>query len=611
MPTIKIERMEGLWYLINHVSMYEMRLQEEVSKIKTSFSHAVDGSKGESINALMNMMNQMGETVFVQFPEYVSNYKNILSGYYNSIQDLGFVDKVTSMDEEIDAYWRDNVREQIRKTAEEVAAINAKINRAAEILNMPEFYNVISDARVEEFASNVTIVGKDITETHTALATNQQQFIKELQKLRWDFSRLSRDIKSIAEFTDPKTGCNPKVLKSLIEQGHLKIEDVPEYWKLMSRSGDCKAMEYLLAGNYKSFYEIYPDNISDAVYYVLLDKLTGLENINNIKEEVYYARVAHQIEYETAPDVQLPSWYYENYQQYVMQLNNLTPFHKIFGVDPDIIYSDAMPDNEIGREFLKITFGIQMGILGTMDSIVGLVGNATYFVLDIPGVSVSVYNGLNTQGERDNLLGKVGQGLQGAAQMTQEELIDGDSYTRSRFVSRIVSEIVIDYALLRGVGKIADAIDDARDGRTGMLSRKTFMDADIGDIPRQSSVDDIARQVDPEDLAKGTGGVDDVKTIKPNQEHHYATNKNSTYTPQFEEILKQYGFDLDAIWNKELMPHQGRHPNAYHEYILENIKQFHSIAQGDKKVFKELFENLKKHIKANPEMLYKDYWATK
>ena len=194
---------------------------------------------------------------------------------------------------------------------------------------------------------------------------------------------------------------------------------------------------------------------------------------------------------------------------------------------------------------------------------------------------------------------------------TLEELIDGDSYTRSRFVSRIVSEIVIDYALLRGVGKIADAIDDARDGRTGMLSRKTFMDADIGDIPRQSSVDDIARQVDPEDLAKGTGGVDDVKTIKPNQEHHYATNKNSTYTPQFEEILKQYGFDLDAIWNKELMPHQGRHPNAYHEYILENIKQFHSIAQGDKKVFKELFENLKKHIKANPEMLYKDYWATK
>ncbi|WP_218944061.1 AHH domain-containing protein [Bacillus aquiflavi] len=101
--------------------------------------------------------------------------------------------------------------------------------------------------------------------------------------------------------------------------------------------------------------------------------------------------------------------------------------------------------------------------------------------------------------------------------------------------------------------------------------------------------------------------VPSVKT-KPNQVHHYATNKNKTYTPQMEEIASKYGLDLDYEWNKELLPHQGRHPNAYHEYILDNMKQFDEIAQGNKELFLELYEGIKTEIRNNPEMLYKEYW---
>ena len=36
---------------------------------------------------------------------------------------------------------------------------------------------------------------------------------------------------------------------------------------------------------------------------------------------------------------------------------------------------------------------------------------------------------------------------------------------------------------------------------------------------------------------------------KPEQLHHFATNKNKTYTPQFEEIANKYGLDLDDAWN--------------------------------------------------------------
>lgn len=95
---------------------------------------------------------------------------------------------------------------------------------------------------------------------------------------------------------------------------------------------------------------------------------------------------------------------------------------------------------------------------------------------------------------------------------------------------------------------------------------------------------------------------------KPNQVHHYATNKSKTYTPQLEEIANRYGLDLDDAWNKDLLPHQGRHPNAYHEYVLDSMKQFDNIAQGDKDIFLKLFDNLKNNVKSNPDMLYKDYW---
>jgi hypothetical protein len=95
---------------------------------------------------------------------------------------------------------------------------------------------------------------------------------------------------------------------------------------------------------------------------------------------------------------------------------------------------------------------------------------------------------------------------------------------------------------------------------------------------------------------------------KPQQTHHYATNKNKIYTPQFYEIVVKYGLNLDDNWNKDLFPHQGRHPNAYHNYVLNNMKQFDKIAQGERVIFLKLFDNLKQHILNNPEMLYKNYW---
>ncbi|MBO2536952.1 AHH domain-containing protein [Rummeliibacillus suwonensis] len=97
-------------------------------------------------------------------------------------------------------------------------------------------------------------------------------------------------------------------------------------------------------------------------------------------------------------------------------------------------------------------------------------------------------------------------------------------------------------------------------------------------------------------------------TTKPIQKHHYATNKSKKYTPKIVEITKKYDLGLDDDWNKELLPHQGRHPNAYHEYVLERLRTFDKIAKGDKEKFLKLYEQLKQKVRENPDMLYKDYW---
>jgi len=98
---------------------------------------------------------------------------------------------------------------------------------------------------------------------------------------------------------------------------------------------------------------------------------------------------------------------------------------------------------------------------------------------------------------------------------------------------------------------------------------------------------------------------------KPLQNHHFATNKSKKYTPQIESITKKYGLSLNGSWNKELLPHQGRHPNEYHDYVLSQLRNFDRQAKGNKKIFLTLFEGLKKKVRNNPSMMYKEYWRGK
>ena len=95
---------------------------------------------------------------------------------------------------------------------------------------------------------------------------------------------------------------------------------------------------------------------------------------------------------------------------------------------------------------------------------------------------------------------------------------------------------------------------------------------------------------------------------KPMQIHHIATNKHQYYTPLFKKITDQYGLDLDGEWNKIRVPHEGRHPNAYHEYVLERMRLINTIAQGNTAEFLLLFEELRIEISLTHDILYQKSW---
>ena len=97
--------------------------------------------------------------------------------------------------------------------------------------------------------------------------------------------------------------------------------------------------------------------------------------------------------------------------------------------------------------------------------------------------------------------------------------------------------------------------------------------------------------------------------VLPNQIHHFATNKNSTFTKQMAEIAKRFGLNLDGNWNKQLLPHLGRHPNEYHNFALRGMQRAMNEAGNSQEEFLRLFNiYVKQPIINNPNLLRKSGW---
>ncbi len=103
----------------------------------------------------------------------------------------------------------------------------------------------------------------------------------------------------------------------------------------------------------------------------------------------------------------------------------------------------------------------------------------------------------------------------------------------------------------------------------------------VDDIMR-AGAKKVEQQVLPgfEDLVRK---IDDL----PLQEHHFITNKSKRWTRQMEQITQKYGLNLDQPWNTEVVPQLGRHPDAYHEWVLQQLYRIDELAKGNRQRFLE------------------------
>jgi A nuclease family of the HNH/ENDO VII superfamily with conserved AHH len=66
---------------------------------------------------------------------------------------------------------------------------------------------------------------------------------------------------------------------------------------------------------------------------------------------------------------------------------------------------------------------------------------------------------------------------------------------------------------------------------------------------------------------------------------------------------------LDESWNKELLPHLGRHPNQYHDFVTRNMEKAATESGTNKVKFLKLFEKyVKAPVRADFFMLRKVFW---
>lgn len=74
-------------------------------------------------------------------------------------------------------------------------------------------------------------------------------------------------------------------------------------------------------------------------------------------------------------------------------------------------------------------------------------------------------------------------------------------------------------------------------------------------------------------------------------------------------IIDKLCLDLNGSWNKEALPHLGRHPNDYHKFVKEEMDKAADMAGNNVELFLYYFEkNVKEKVRNNPDMLYKNYW---
>lgn len=89
------------------------------------------------------------------------------------------------------------------------------------------------------------------------------------------------------------------------------------------------------------------------------------------------------------------------------------------------------------------------------------------------------------------------------------------------------------------------------------------------------------------------------------ENHHLYSNKNKTYSLQYQEVMSRYDMSLNDPENiVPLKGHSGRHTKVYHEFMLHTLYIIDDIAGSDVDLFKEGLGIMRNFVINNPGLPY-------
>ena len=76
-----------------------------------------------------------------------------------------------------------------------------------------------------------------------------------------------------------------------------------------------------------------------------------------------------------------------------------------------------------------------------------------------------------------------------------------------------------------------------------------------------------------------------------------------------QKIANKYELDLEGNWNTASLPHIGRHPNDYHEWVLDKMNTISNMPNMNQQNFVIQYNRMVINpVLQNPSMLNKIYW---
>lgn len=187
----------------------------------------------------------------------------------------------------------------------------------------------------------------------------------------------------------------------------------------------------------------------------------------------------------------------------------------------------------------------------------------------------------------------------------------------------VAFEGIVSMGIERFTGPLQQNISNWIGGYTSRLTHSTLFNRWINKIFASTTtngmIEGALSVVEKKPILKGVkhgvekgfykGTIQWAISDLPMQKHHFATNKHSEFTPAMENIAKKYGLNLDDDWNIAVMPHLGRHPSSYNNWVLNRMRLIDKMPGMNQQRFLEEFDiRIKQPIIDNPEMLRKAWW---